>query len=418
MMRRISLLLILSTLLVSCDRFGSGNVKNLVDLTLKLEIEQEEKLRFNSSQTTQDLLNNTKYQSYNFSKNSTISEPTIAKNILYTTDMKGFVSAYSLKEKKILWTTDIARDAIDRSFYDGGVLFSDGKLYITNSSRYLVILDANSGDEILRKEFPDIIRNKPVMANDRLLLVQTVSNQLIAYDIKMSKFAWVHEGGAEIISTRNHVHPAVYNGHAIVSYSSGEIIYIDAESGKVKWSYNLVKIDDIGIPSFDPLVIVTDPLIVEEYAYFTTSNGKIIKMDLDNGAPVWVKDAEDVQSLSLIGDYLLITNNARQVAALSTHNGKVLWVGDLLSEKDRKKRKIRTAVFQKPFISQDGNIFTINVISSDGECYKFIQNKDGFISSSPSIVKIKHNIKNYWISCCTGDVYLMTDRTINSLMQE
>jgi len=101
-------------------------------------------------------------------------------------DSQGHVSAFSLKDNKITWTTDIAKGSLDRNFNAGGILYSDEKLFVTNGSRNLVILDAQTGDEIIRKEFPDILRTKPVMADDRILLVQTISNQLIAYDIKSS----------------------------------------------------------------------------------------------------------------------------------------------------------------------------------------------------------------------------------------
>lgn len=411
-MKKIVLLVLFPILLVSCDRFGSGRVKNLIDLTPKLEVESKEKLKFSASQIKKNPFSEQRTKAYSLSKNTIIAKPAFAKGVIYSTDVKGFVSAYSLKEKKILWKTDIAKGALDRNFNDGGVLYSDGKLYITNSSRYLVILDAKSGDEIIRKEYPDIIRNKPVMATDKLLLVQTVSNQLIAYDIKTSKFVWLHEGELETISTRNHVHPVVYDGNVIVSYSSGEIIYLDAQSGKEKWRYNLTTISDIGIPSFDPSVIVTTPIISGEYAYFATSNGKIIKMDLDNGAPAWVKAAEDIQSLSLVGDYLLVTNNARQVAALSAHNGKALWVGNLISKKEREKRNVRTALFQEPFVSQDGNSFAINVIASNGELYHFKSDASGFISPEPTIKKITNGVKYHWISCCNGQMHLITGRNI------
>lgn len=411
-MKKIILFGLLPVLLISCDRFGGGRVKNLIDLTPKLEVQSKEKLKFNTSQIKKNPFSDQKSKSYSLAKNTIIAKPAFAKGVMYSTDSKGFVSAYSLKEKKILWQTDIAKGVLDRNFNDGGVLYSNGKLYVTNSSRYLVVLDAKSGDEIIRKEYPDIVRNKPVMATDRLLLAQTVSNQLIAYDIKTSKFVWLHEGELETISTRSHVHPVVYDGNVIVSYSSGEIVYLDAQSGKEKWRYNLTKISDIGIPSFDPSVIVTVPVISGEYAYFATSNGKIIKMDLDNGAPAWIKVADDIQSLSLVGDYLLVTNNARQVAALSSHNGKALWVGNLIAQKDRSKRKVRTALFQEPFVAQDGNSFSINVIASNGELYQFKPDASGFIPSEPTIISITKNVKYHWISCCNGKMHLITGRNI------
>lgn len=411
-MKKIILFALLPILLNSCDHFGSGRVKNLIDLTPKLEVESKEKLNFSSAQLKENKFLDKKAKSYKLSKNTIITKPAIAKGVIYSTDVKGFVSAYSLKEKKILWQTDIAKRSHDRNFNDGGILYNDGKVYITNSSRYLVVLDAESGDEIIRKEYPDIVRNKPVMATDRLLLVQTISNQLIAYDIKTSKFLWLHEGELETISTRNHVHPIVYDGHVLVSYSSGEIVYLDAQSGKEKWRYSLTSISDIGIPSFDPSVIVTVPIIKDEYAYFATSDGKLIKMDLDNGAPAWVKSAEDIQALSLFGDYLLVANNARQVAALSSHNGKVLWVGNLISQQERSKKTVRTALFQDPFVTKNGNSFIINVIASSGELYQFKPDSSGFIPSEPTIKKIAKNVKYHWMSGRSGELHLITEHDI------
>jgi outer membrane protein assembly factor BamB len=411
-MKRISLFILSAVLLASCDHIGSTRVKNLIDLTPRLEIEANEKIKFMDSQIKKSPFAEEKTKSYSLARSTIITKPAIAKGVMYSADNKGYVAAYSLKEKKILWRTDIAKHALDRNFNDGGVLFSDGKLYVTNSSRYLVVIDAKSGDEIIRKEFPDIVRNKPIMATDRLLLVQTISNQLIAYDIKTSKFVWLHEGGLETISTRNHIHPVVYNGYAIVSYSSGEVVYLDATTGQEKWRYDLTKISDVGIPNFDPSVIVTTPIISGEYAYFATSNGQVLKMDLDNGAPAWLKVAEDVQSLSLVGDYLLITNNARQAAALSAHNGKVIWIGDLISEKDAKAKNKRTAIFQDAFVSKEGNSFAINVIASNGELYQFKPDASGVVASKPTIIEIDKNVKHHWISCCTGQMHLITNSKI------
>ncbi len=409
-MKKIVISFLLSMLLASCDHIGSTRVKNLIDLTPRLEIETTTPLKLTNGQ--KDPFTTSKTKSYKLSKRTIIARPAIAKKTIYSVDKEGYVTAFSLKEKKILWTTDIAKGVLDRNFNTGGVLFSDNKLYVTNSSRYLVILDAKSGHEIIRKEFPDIVRVKPVMANDKLLLIQTISNQLIAYDIKSSKLIWMNEGGIETISTRNHVHPVVYNDHALVSFSSGEVLYVDVNTGKEKWRYNLTTTSDVGLPSFDPSVIVTTPIISGNYAYFATSNGKVIKIDLDNGAPAWLRQADDVQSMSLIGPNLFITNNARQIAALSAHNGRVSWIGNLISGKDRSAKKPKTTLLQDAFVSKTTQGFAVNVIASNGELYQFNTNASGNLPEQPSIRKIGKNVRYHWISCCTEGLHLISDNQV------
>ncbi|PCJ29718.1 MAG: hypothetical protein COA94_00650 [Rickettsiales bacterium] len=444
-MKNFALIILLPLFLVSCDNFGTTRVKNLIDLTPRLEVESAQKIKFSNAREL--LLDEKKAKSFKLAKREIIARPAIAKGVMYSVDGKGYVSAFSLKEQKILWSSDIAKGELDRSFSAGGVLFSDDKLYVTNSSRFLVILDAKTGHEIIRKEFPDILRAKPIMATDRLLLVQTISNQLLAYDIVSSKLVWLHEGGIETISTRSQAAPKVYNGHAIVSYSSGEVVYLDVTNGKEKWVYNLSTIDDIGFPSFDPSVIVTEPIIHKNYVYFATSNAKLVKLDLSNGAPAWIRDADDIQSMSLINNTLFVTNNARQAAALSSHNGKVLWVGNMISEKDRSGKRPKTAFFQAPFVSKTPNGFAVNIIASNGELYQFATglpgtglpgadlsgidksgtDKSGTDKSGtgkpalsvpgqlpvqPKIIKIVKGVMYHWISCCNGKMYLMTNRKV------
>ena len=177
--------ILLPLLIISCDHFGTNRVKNLIDLTPRLEIDKEEPLKFSSGK--KDPFSGEKTKSYKLAKHAIIAKPAFSKVVMYSVDKKGFVSAFSLKEKKILWSTDIAKNTLDRNFNTGGILYSDGKLYVTNSTRYLVVLDVKSGHEVIRKKFPDIVRAKPIMATDRIMIVQTISNQLIAIRYKIFK---------------------------------------------------------------------------------------------------------------------------------------------------------------------------------------------------------------------------------------
>ena len=410
-MKKIFFTFLVSLVLSSCDHIGSTRVKNHIDLTPKLEADLNEKIVL--SDAKKNPFSNEKIKSYRIAKHSIIAQPAIAKKVIYSVDSQGHVSAFSLKDNKITWTTDIAKGSLDRNFNAGGILYSDEKLFVTHGSRTLVILDAQTGDEIIRKEFPDILRTKPVMGDDRILLVQTISNQLIAYDIKSSNLLWMHEGGIETISTINHVTPVINDHYALISYSSGEVLYIDIKSGKEKWIFSLSNMGDAGLPSFDPALIVAAPIISGHYAYFASSNGKVIKINLDNGIPAWQRQADDVQSISLFGDNLFITNNARQVAALSTHNGKVKWVGNLISEEERKTKRPATVILQPPFVSAiEDNRLAVSVVASNGQLYQFIQDETGQLPLQPRIVKIEKQVRYQWLSCCTGKLHLITARDI------
>jgi len=340
---------------------------------------------------------------YQISNDNIVSTPEFVEGIIYSISTKGVVSAYSVQEKRILWDTDTMQGMINKKCPCGEVMYNNNILYVTNCSRDLIMLDAKSGDEILRKRYPDIINKKPVIAKDKLLLVQTISNQLIACNIETLNFAWCHEGriGSVSIKNYNDVQPFIYNNMAIASYSSGEIVSIDIQSGKDLWCYNLNNITDTSLSKFNLSIVSTMPVFDKEYAYFCTSTGKIIKIDLDNGAPVWVKNIEDdshyIQSISLIDNYLLVTHNdfrVHQVSVLSAHNGQIIWTGELMIKKDSDQLLSflnYNVVFYAPFVlHQDDGNFVISVVGSHGKIYNFVSDSDGFVSFKPIIKNIKN----------------------------
>ena len=398
MRKSAALLLLLPLLLASCDHFGSGKVKNIVDLTPRITVEAPNKINFTSVQSNAIL--NSHSTRYQLAKHPIIaSEYVASQDIVYSLDNKGYVSAFSLKAKKIIWSILLHKHKGDHNYYSGGILHYNDEIFITNGSRDLIILDAQNGTEKMRKKFSDILRNKPAIFANNTLLVQTISNQFFAYDIKQAKLLWMHEGGLETISSTNHVAPTIYNSNVLVSYSSGEVVYIDIKTGDVKWVFHLIDgTMDMGLPNFESAAIITPPIIKQNYVYFATSNGKLVKIDLDNGAAVWQKQIDDIQSMSLLGENLFLTTNARQVAALSAHNGKVIWVGDLISDKDKTANKNTTVAFQAPFVGtlQD-NSLSLNIIGSNGELYSFIL-KDGVLQDQVQILKIDPAILCYWLS--------------------
>ncbi len=409
MIKKISTIFLIF-LLTGCSGIGTTRIKNLIDFTPKLEVESPKSNLFYSGIVNP--LNNDKLKSYKSSRREIIASPAIAKKVVYNIDVKGNVTAFSLEEKKILWTKNIVDRKTDNKFSAGGILFSDGKLYITYNTRSLVVLNAANGYEVIRKKFPDILRSKPVMVDDELIIVQTVSNQILAYNIKNSKIMWIHEGGSEIISAKNHAHPVVHNGNVLASYSSGEVIYLRAKDGANLWVYNIDDNQEIGLPNFAPEVIVTKPIFVDNYVYFATSNGKIVKLDVRDGSEIWVKNAADIQSMIFHDNNLIVTSNAREVAILSTIDGKTYWAGELISEKERNAKRPKAVTFLDPFVVKDGAVYIVHVIDSDGNLYKFKTDETGQLPVNPEILSIARDVRDYWISCCDGSIYLMLSNSI------
>lgn len=405
------ILLIIPVLLCSCSGIGAKKNKNIVELTPKLLLESNEAILLESS--GKPVIFDPKMfknQEFSIASKKIIAKPVFNKGVIYVVDANGTVSAFSTKNKKILWSRNISSNQSNNSYLGGGILCHDGKVYVTYGSRFLVILNSDSGNEIIRKELPDIIRTNPVLINNRMIAIQTVSNQVFAIDINNLNIVWQHESLAETLSSSYHVAPIVVGEKVIVNYNSGQIFSLNANNGEVLWNNNLSNPLDIGIPNYDNASVLCEPIVNYPYLYLAHSAGKIVKFDLNNGNVIWQIKAEDIQSMSLAGNSLLVTNNALQFVVISTNSGKVKFAADLKEEQGSKKIKANS--FLPPIVSNaDNEGLAVYIISSRGQLYSFKVEKNGKLAGSPAITPIPAKIVYSGVTCC-NKVYFTTERKI------
>lgn len=404
------IIFLLPFLLCSCSYFGAKKNKNIVELTPKMLLETDEAILLESSNKPlmfdPEMFKN---KEFNIAKHKIIAKPVFSKGVVYTIDANGTVSAFSIKNKTVLWSHNVSSNQ-GNQYIGGGILCSDGKIYVTYGSRFLVVLNSDSGNEIIRKEMPDIVRTAPVLVNNQVIVVQTISNQVFAIDINNLNLVWQHEGFFETLSSSYHVAPIVESGKVIVNYNSGQIFALDAKNGQVLWGDDLSSKQDIGIPNYDTASILCEPVINYPYLYLANSAGKIVKFDINNGNVVWKTKAEDIQSLTLSGNSLFATNNALQFVAISTNSGKVKFVSDI--KDDLQNKKIKANSFLPPVISKTSSgDWSANIISSAGELYSFRLEGDGKIASAPLITKIPKKILYSGTTCCKN-IYFITEKNI------
>ncbi|HJD56127.1 MAG TPA: PQQ-binding-like beta-propeller repeat protein [Rickettsia endosymbiont of Pyrocoelia pectoralis] len=406
----ITAILLVPFMLSACNSLGPKRVKNIVELTPKLALQSNEPIYLDSAANIYAFNPNIlKNKQYSFAKGRTVAAPVFAGDMVYALDIRSNVSAFSIGQNKVIWSNNLSKNKKD-NYIGGGILHHNDKLYITYGSRTLVVLDAKSGYEIIRKELPDIIRTKPVMLNDNTVLVQTISNQTMALNAETLKNIWEYEGIKETLSASYFVTPIVYHDSVIVTYNSGHILALNIKNGEVKWNFEFANLDRIAIPNFEEASILCTPVVDHNNLYIATGLGKLIKLNLETGGVIWQVDAEDVQSMSLIGNSLFITNNARQIAAFNPTTGQVKFVADLNDGKDPKK--LKSSVFLAPFASQDDSgKQNLNVISANGILYSFNLSDDANLNAIPNIVKIIKNIRYYGLTT-NNNLYFSTDRKI------
>ncbi len=393
-MDKLVIFFLTALLLVSCGG-GTNRIKTMVELTSQLSKNATHSLVVDTSKLDYFDTSIFKNKQYGFAKSQIIAEPLVLNGVVFAIDTRGSVQAFSVNDRKLLWSYDIGGTR-DANYSSGGISYQDGRLYITNGSRYMIVLDSTTGYEVIRKEFSDIIKIKPVMLGKNVALVQTVSNHIFTVDLTSFNFLWRHEGMPEILTYSYHTAPMIYKDLLIVHYNSGEIFAINAQKGNIAWSIDLSSFTEIGLPNFEANTIICKPVLDGSYLYIATSNGKLLKLNLNNGTIIWKINAEDIHSMSLFGTNLFITNNAKQVASVDVNSGIINFVGDLNSTKQGSSVRTIATSFLDPILAKTDDGFALHVIGTNGELYSFISDSDNKLPSTPSsVTKIPTNARYF-----------------------
>lgn len=375
------LILFISALLSSCSSTPS-KIQPITFFTPKLEIDQKApkvKLAKASKATSwnqgidwvnvqpQNFITHPitgEINSFTVSSSKMIAAPISTEGKIFTLDEKNQLSAYDAHNYKRIWMVNL-NDAHTKSeaHYKGGLIHSDGKLYITNSTRELMIVDAQDGSVLWRYKMPDVTKSQPVLYKN-MILITTVSNDLYAIDKNTGALLWQNDGLQETLSASRDIAPIVHDGKVIIGYSSGQLVAINANNGEELWEINLSR-EGEKIPGFIPASLESQPIIEGQNIYLTSGNGLLFKINLNNGAVHWQKEIHDVQTMNKSGNSLFVTTNAMQVAAINDANGSICWATNLFTDPKNQSKKLVQLL--TPVVIND----QLFVASSAGKLYQF-----------------------------------------------
>lgn len=404
-------LILLSTLLlVSCT--GTKKIKPLVELTSKLKANSTQtvsiyenakfsdfgnKLEFftenDAAFDLQDLPKKLSFKKFKISSSKLATLPYVHIDRIYYLDQSGTVGAVDINDNSTLWKYDITPSSNSLSF--ATLSFRDYKLYITTNSS-LHIIDAHTGKELVKKTLTDSVKTYPLVS-DNMLFVQDVSNSLIAYDLDSLKPLWGYETWPEYLLSSADLVPVRYSDVIISSFTTGQLVALNEKDGTEIWQKNMAEnIKDT--LEFAPVTFSVMPILDNGSIYVPSTNNTLSKVDVKSSKIKWSVEIEDIISISKAGNALFVTNNARQLAAISKSDGSVIWASNLLAP-NSKDGKIRPALFTNPIVIQN----EVVVFSDKGECFRFNMNGGDLLHYHNNLPK---NIKTIAI---TGDSLIIFD---------
>ena len=251
-------------------------------------------------------------------------EPVVSNGMIYTIDTESKVTAFDTKTGKQLWQAETTPEDDDDGHINGGLATDGLHLFVTTGFAQVISLDAGTGKEIWRKSLDAPMRAAPTVRGGRVFAV-TLNNKTFALNAETGAELWTHSGLPESASILGAASPAVDRGIVVVPYSSGQLVALRAESGRLLWEESLSTARRTELVS-TLADIRGRPVIDRNRVIAMSHGGQMVSIDLRTGRRIWSRDIGGLESPWVAGDYIFALTNQAEVISIDRETGRAYWV--------------------------------------------------------------------------------------------
>jgi outer membrane protein assembly factor BamB len=274
---------------------------------------------------------------------------------------ENWVGGYSIADEKVWWWKKFKSGltAPPGSFGSWVVLgFRDGTV---------AKLESLTGKVLWKTEL-DSFSKRSFQLVGTTLIVMTAAQVVYAIDFQSGKTLWLYDAGfPDGLTVQGGAKPIIYDNKVVFGIASGELLAVNAATGKLVWRYNPAYTDSRFHDVVGEIVMVKTSLLVSRYDGFvaaidlgsnerrviwqetlpgiTTSsyrnnrfyvaaqNGDVYAFDAQSGKKLWRQVTGVPLSTLTVGETtLFVTGNNGEVFALETASGDMRWHDDLGGE--------------------------------------------------------------------------------------
>lgn len=263
--------------------------------------------------------------------------PVVAAGRVFTLDAWHTVRAFDLNDGTRLWEVDLSNEAEDDDALPGGLAFDRGRLFVTTGFGEVFALNGTDGRQVWTRRIGLPIHAPASVSGGRLFFV-TVENTLHALDQANGNDLWPpFRAVAEPARILGGGTPAVAGEVLVVPFSSGELVALRADNGRVAWSDTLATARRSGeLTNLGQIRGL--PVIDRGRVYAISQGGLLACIELASGRRIWEREIGGINTPWLAGRFLYLISNDGELVALSAENGRIYWVTELPRYTDAEER--------------------------------------------------------------------------------
>ena len=250
-----------------------------------------------------------------------VFSPAVAGDSVYAAAYDGAITRLDAGSGKQLWRINAGERLT------GGV-GSDGKLVAVGSGKGEVLAFDTNGTALWKAQVSSEVLAAPQVADD-VVVVRSADGRIFGLDAKDGKRKWYYQRATPALTVRSPVGISIFRGVAYAGFAGGKLVAINLDNGAVRWEAT------VALPrGTTELERVTDviglPVVTEREVCAVAYQGRIGCFDLATGQAVWGREMSSTSGLSLDARYAFVSDDKGAVHALDRIGGTSVWKQDKL----------------------------------------------------------------------------------------
>jgi outer membrane protein assembly factor BamB len=250
-----------------------------------------------------------------------VFDPAVAGDSVYAAAYDGTVTRLDAGSGKQLWRINAGEGLT------GGV-GSDGKVVVVGSGKGEVLAFDVNGTALWKTQVSSEVLAAPQVAGD-VVVVRSADGRLFGLNAKDGKRKWYYQRSTPALTVRSPVGISISRGVAYAGFAGGKLVAINLDNGAVRWEAT------VALPrGATELERVTDviglPVVTEREVCAVAYQGRIGCFDLATGQAVWGREMSSTSGLSFDARYAFVSDDKGAVHALDRIGGTSVWKQDKL----------------------------------------------------------------------------------------
>ena len=210
----------------------------------------------------------------------------------------------------------------------GGVGADDHLVVVGSPKGDVLAFSAKDGSPLWKAKASSEVLAPPAV-HDGIVIVRSGDNRLAAYDATNGTRKWVFMRQVPALSLRTIARPLIDGKYVFAGFPGGKLVAVNLENGASAWEGTVAL--PKGATELDRVSDITSvPVIAGRTICAVAFQGRVSCFDLNNGSLIWGRDMSSAAGLAIDGRALYVTDDKGAVHALDMASGASLWKQDKL----------------------------------------------------------------------------------------